>query len=71
MDVSPTPTRIVRLLLELDPNPDGRLEGRLSPQMSERWTPFSGVLELLKVLNETLAAVKSAAHNPAREGTDS
>ncbi len=71
MDVSANQTPSVRLLLELDPTPDGRLEGRLSPQVSERWTPFSGVLELLKVLKETLTAGKSATHNPAKEGTDS
>jgi hypothetical protein len=71
MDVSPTQTPIVRLLLELDPTPDGRLEGRIGIQASDSSTPFSGVLELLKVLEDTLTVGKSAAHNPAREGTDS
>jgi hypothetical protein len=71
MDASPTQTPIVRLVLELDPTPDGRLEGRIGTEVSDSWTPFSGVLELLKVLEETRSAVKSAANNPAREGTDS
>ena len=71
MDALPTQTPIVRLLLELDPTPDGRFEGRMGIEASASSTPFSGVLELLKVLEETLTAAKSAAHNPAREGTDS
>ena len=71
MDASPTQTPIVRLILDLDRTPDGRLEGRIGTQLSDSSTPFSGVLELLKVLEETLSALASAAHNPAKEGTDS
>ena len=58
----------MRLLLELHPAPEGRLEGRLRTDVDDSGTPFSGVLELLKAIEETLTAVESAAHNPAKEG---
>jgi hypothetical protein len=43
-----------QLLLEVSRNADGRLEGQLRPDAASRWTSFSGVLELLKVLEELL-----------------
>jgi hypothetical protein len=52
MDSSPTPGQTVRLLLEIDRAPDGRLEGRVGTDGADAWSPFSGVLELLKVLEE-------------------
>jgi hypothetical protein len=52
MDSSPTPGQTLRLLLEVDRAPDGRLEGRISTDGADAWSPFSGVLELLKVLEE-------------------
>jgi hypothetical protein len=52
MDSSPTPGQTLRLLLEVDRAPDGRLEGRLSADGTDAWSPFSGVLELLKVLED-------------------
>ena len=52
MDVSPTPRRTKHLHLEISRSADGRLEGRVSTESSEVWRPFSGVLELLKVLEE-------------------
>ena len=61
----------MRLLLELHPAPEGRLAGRVGTDADDSWTPFSGVLELLKVIEETLAAVNGAAHDRAKEGTDS
>ncbi len=58
----------MRLLLELHPAPEGRLEGRLRTDVDDSGTPVSGVLELLKAIEETLTAVESAANNPAKEG---
>jgi len=52
MDSSPTPRQTVHLLLEIDRAPDGRLEGRIGATGADAWSPFSGVLELLKVLEE-------------------
>jgi hypothetical protein len=52
MDSSPTPGQTVRLLLEIDRASDGRLEGRITTDGADAWSPFSGVLELLKVLEE-------------------
>jgi hypothetical protein len=68
MVASATQRPIVRLLLELHPAPEGRLEGRLCTDVDDSGTPFSGVLELLKAIEETLTAVETAAHNPAKEG---
>jgi hypothetical protein len=52
MDSSPTPGQTVRLLLEIDRASDGRFEGRISTDGVNAWSPFSGVLELLKVLED-------------------
>jgi hypothetical protein len=55
MDTSSTPRRTVRLLLEANRTSDGRIEGRIGPDSADldgNWTAFSGVLELLKVLEE-------------------
>jgi hypothetical protein len=52
MDASPTPRQTIRLLLDIDRTPDGRLEGRIRTDGAAAWTHFSGVLELLKVLEE-------------------
>ena len=52
MDGSPTPQQTLQLLVEIDRTSDGRLEGRIRPDAIEQWTAFSGVLELLKVLEE-------------------
>jgi hypothetical protein len=53
MDASPTPRQTIRLLLDLDRTPDGRLEGRIRADDSDAWKPFSGVLEMLKTIKET------------------
>jgi len=53
MDASPTPRQTIRLLLIIDRTPDGRLEGRMRADGTDAWKPFSGVLELLKTLEET------------------
>jgi hypothetical protein len=52
MDASPAPGQTVRLLLDLGRTADGRLEGRIRADGADGWKPFSGVLELLKVLEE-------------------
>jgi hypothetical protein len=53
MDASPTPRQTIRLLLDLDWTPDGRLEGRIRADGTDAWKPFSGVLEMLKTIEET------------------
>jgi hypothetical protein len=53
MDASPTPRQTIRLLLDISRTPDGRLEGRIRADGTDAWTPFSGVLELLKTLEQT------------------
>jgi hypothetical protein len=53
MDLSPVPGCTTRLVLEVDRSPDGRLEGRVCPHgTKDAWTAFSGLLELLKALDE-------------------
>jgi hypothetical protein len=54
MDPSPAPRPAIRLLLEISRTPDGRLEGRIRAESTDgdAWRLFSGVLELLKALEE-------------------
>lgn len=47
------PGQTIRLLLDINQTPDGRLEGQIRVDGTGAWQPFSGVLELLKVLEET------------------
>jgi hypothetical protein len=44
----------MRLVVEIDRTPGGRIEGRIRTEAADPWRPFSGVLELLKVLEEVL-----------------
>jgi hypothetical protein len=53
MDASPIPRHTIRLLLDISRTPDGRPEGRIRAERTDAWRPFSGVLELLKALEET------------------
>jgi hypothetical protein len=59
MDTSPAPGQTIRLLLDINRTPGGRLEGQIRADGTGTgtgtgtWKPFSGVLELLKVLEET------------------
>jgi hypothetical protein len=70
--VASAPQRpVARLLLELHPAPEGRLEGRVGIPANDSWAPFSGVLELLKVIEEMLTSIQSAVPNPATEGPQS
>jgi hypothetical protein len=53
MEASLRPRQTIRLLVDIDRTPDGRLEGLICADGTNVWKPFSGVLELLKVLEET------------------
>jgi hypothetical protein len=53
MDASTKPRQTIRLLLDLSRAPDGRLEGRIRADGNDAWKPFSGLLELLKTIEET------------------
>jgi hypothetical protein len=53
MDTAPTPGKTIRVLLDINRTPDGRLEGQIRADGTGTWRPFSGVLELLKTLEET------------------
>jgi hypothetical protein len=52
MDASSVSGQTICLLLEVDRNPEGRLEGRMRTDGNDAWSSFSGVLELLKVLED-------------------
>jgi hypothetical protein len=69
MDASRTPRYSVRLAVEISRTRDGRLEGHLRTHATEPWTPFSGVLELLKVLEESLDAAETVTPVQPKEGT--
>jgi len=71
MDALPTPRQSECLLLEINRDPDGRLEGQLRTHNTDCWRPFSGVLELLKALEETLDRHRHCYHAQAEEGTQS
>ena len=53
MDASPTSEQTTRLLLDINRTADGRLEGQIRVGGTGIWKPFSGMLELLKVLEDT------------------
>ena len=61
----------MRLDLEISRAEDGRLEGQLRTDAADRWSPFSGVLELLKVIEDSLDAVETAPHGHPRKGIQS
>ena len=55
MDAAPTPGTSTSLDVEVTRSLDGRLNGQVRSS-DQPWRPFSGVLELLKVLEEILDA---------------
>jgi hypothetical protein len=59
------------LVLEMIRTQDGRLEGQLRTQTTDPWRSFSGVLELLKVLEETLDLHQGIAPVDPKEGIES
>jgi hypothetical protein len=65
MDASPTPRQTLRLLLDITRNPDTRLEGKVRAEATEPWTSFSGVLELLKVLEDHLDRKQECSNRDA------
>ena len=50
-------------MVEIDRTADGRLGGRIR---TDAWTPFSGVLELLKVLEEFVESNSSGSSAPGK-----
>jgi hypothetical protein len=68
MDTSPTPEQSVRLDVVIGRAEGGRLEGQLRTDAADRWSPFSGVLELLKVIEDSLDACEAATHFQPEEG---
>ena len=55
----------MRLIVEIDRTPDGRIEGRIRPDAAQPWRPFSGVLELLKELQDVLDVRTSGRPGPS------
>ena len=56
----------VRFVLDVHRDPDGRLEGEISPQ-GEKARPFSGTLDLLRVLEDHTPAEDPSVESPADE----
>jgi hypothetical protein len=44
----------VRLFLEISTTPDGRYQGRVTVPSTAAWREFSGILELLAILEQLL-----------------
>ena len=65
------PRQSVSLDLEISRAQDGRLEGQLRTEAGDRWNPFSGVLEFLKALEDSLDAVETATRVEPKEGIES
>jgi hypothetical protein len=63
MDASPTPQPPETLTLEISRSSRGRLEGSVRAQSTEPSRPFSGTLELLKVLEEVLDAAEQETND--------
>ena len=59
------------LVLEMNRTSDGRFEGQLRSHATDPWKPFSGVLELLKALEESLDLHEVGAPIHPNEGTES
>lgn len=55
----------MRLIAEISRSSDGRLEGTIQSDPSATPVPFSGVLELLRVLEDEVPAVESDAGSAA------
>jgi hypothetical protein len=55
MDAALAPGQTIRLLLDIGRTPDRRIEGRMCADGTDAWKSFSGVLELLKVLEDICA----------------
>jgi hypothetical protein len=51
------------LMVEISRSSEGRLDGNVRAESTESWRPFSGTLELLKVLEEILDATEKATND--------
>jgi hypothetical protein len=71
MDTAPMPRQSVSLDLEISRTGDRRLEGQLRTVAADRWSPFSGVLELLKAIEDTLDAFETVTQVQPKEGIES
>jgi len=60
MHNSPNPRPTVHLMLDVNRTEDGRLEGRVVLSGTDTWLTFSGVLELLKVIEELVNQIGPA-----------
>jgi hypothetical protein len=60
MHNSPDPRSPVRLTLDVNRTQNGRLEGRVVLDGTNTGRPFSGVLELLKVIEELVDQIEPA-----------
>jgi hypothetical protein len=67
MDTSPAPRSPETLKLEITRSADGRLDGRVAAPSIAASRPFSGVLELLRVLEEILDATAKASDSGSNE----
>jgi hypothetical protein len=71
MDTSPTSGQTIRLLLDINRTPEGRLEGQIRTDDADAGRPFSGVLELLKLIDETyIYRIESDVRNVAKEAAN-
>jgi hypothetical protein len=61
VDSSSTPQPPETLTIEISRSSEGRLDGNVRAESTEPWRPFSGTLELLKVLEEILDVTEKAA----------
>jgi len=61
MHNSPDPRPPVRLTLDVNRTQDGRLEGRVVLDGTDTRRQFSGVLELLKVIEELVNQIEPAS----------
>jgi hypothetical protein len=71
MDAPATPRQSISLVLEINRGPDGRLDGQIRTKTASRWMPFSGVLELLKVLQDILDDSEQRNLRPAAPSLNS
>ena len=67
--VTPPPNEVTLLAFEIRRTDDGRFEGRARPEGTDAWRSFSGVLELLRVMEEllTTAGPSGPTHNDSKE----
>jgi hypothetical protein len=69
MDPLSAPRQALCLLLDIRRTPGGRLEGRISAGHTAVWKPFSGTLELLRVIEESIDAIDGESLG-TRQGKD-